>query len=94
MSRELRSEKPREVEERHNLGAFPRCSPRASPGTAAARRTRVPSLSGETMDRVHEINVRRYTEARNALARAVFFNRLGELRDRSYEDQHGRASAV
>ncbi len=25
-------------------------------------------------------------EARNALARAVFFNRLGELRDRSYED--------
>ena len=26
-------------------------------------------------------------EARNALARAVFFNRLGELRDRSYEDQ-------
>ena len=29
-------------------------------------------------------------EARNALARAVFFNRLGELRDRSYEDQQGR----
>lgn len=26
-------------------------------------------------------------EARNALARAVFFNRLGEMRDRSYEDQ-------
>jgi TnpA family transposase len=25
-------------------------------------------------------------EARNAPARAVFFNRLGELRDRSYED--------
>ena len=31
-------------------------------------------------------------EARNALARAVFFNRLGDLRDRSYEDQQGRAS--
>jgi TnpA family transposase len=24
-------------------------------------------------------------EARNALARAVFFNRLGEIRDRSFE---------
>ncbi len=33
-------------------------------------------------------------EARNALARAVFFNRLGELRDRSYEDQQGRASGL
>ena len=30
-------------------------------------------------------------EARNALARAVFFNRLGELRDRTYEDQRYRA---
>lgn len=30
-------------------------------------------------------------EARNALARAVFFNRLGELRDRSFEDQRHRA---
>ncbi len=26
-------------------------------------------------------------EARNALARAVFFNRQGELRDRSFENQ-------
>jgi len=33
-------------------------------------------------------------EARNALARAVFFNRLGELRDRSYEDQQGWASGL
>jgi TnpA family transposase len=33
-------------------------------------------------------------EARNALARAVFFNRLGELRDRSYEDQQGRANGL
>jgi TnpA family transposase len=31
-------------------------------------------------------------EARNALARAVFFNRLGELRDRSCEDQQVGAS--
>jgi len=30
---------------------------------------------------------------RNALARAVFFNRLGEIRDRSFEQQH-RASGL
>ncbi|WP_159210228.1 Tn3 family transposase, partial [Klebsiella pneumoniae] len=30
-------------------------------------------------------------EARNALARAVFFNRLGEIRDRSFEQQRYRA---
>ena len=33
-------------------------------------------------------------EARNALARAVFFNRLGELRDRTYENQQHRASGL
>jgi TnpA family transposase len=33
-------------------------------------------------------------EARNALARAVFFNRLGEIRDRSFEDQQYRASGL
>ena len=33
-------------------------------------------------------------EARNALARAVFFNRLGEVRDRSFEQQHYRASGL
>ena len=31
-------------------------------------------------------------EAKNALARAVFFNRLGEVRDRSFEHQRYRAS--
>ncbi len=30
-------------------------------------------------------------EARNSLARAVFFNRLGEIRDRSFEQQRYRA---
>jgi TnpA family transposase len=30
----------------------------------------------------------------NALARAVFFNRLGELRDRSFENQRYRASGL
>jgi len=33
-------------------------------------------------------------EARNALARAVFFNRLGEIRDRSFEHQRHRASGL
>ncbi len=33
-------------------------------------------------------------EARNALARAVFFNRQGDLRDRSFENQRYRASGL
>ena len=33
-------------------------------------------------------------EARNALARAVFFNRPGEISDRSFEQQHYRASGL
>lgn len=33
-------------------------------------------------------------EARNALARAVFFYRLGEIRDRSFEQQRYRASGL
>ena len=33
-------------------------------------------------------------ETRNALARAVFFNRLGEMRDRSFENQRYRASGL
>ena len=33
-------------------------------------------------------------EARNALPRAVFFNRLGEIRDRSFEQQRYRASGL
>ena len=33
-------------------------------------------------------------EARNALASAVFVNRLGESRDRSYEDQMNRAGGL
>ena len=33
-------------------------------------------------------------ESRNALARAVFFNRLGEVRDRSFENQSYRASGL
>lgn len=33
-------------------------------------------------------------ELRNALAKAVFFHRLGEVRDRSFEDQMHRASGL
>ena len=33
-------------------------------------------------------------EARNALARAVFFNRLGEMRDRSFDNQRYRAGGL
>jgi TnpA family transposase len=33
-------------------------------------------------------------EARNALSRAVFFNRLGEMRDRSFENQRYRAGGL
>jgi TnpA family transposase len=33
-------------------------------------------------------------EARNSLARAIFFYRLGEIRDRSYENQRYRASGL
>jgi TnpA family transposase len=33
-------------------------------------------------------------EARNSLARAVFFNRLGEMRDRSFENQRYRAGGL
>ncbi len=33
-------------------------------------------------------------EARNTLARAVFFHRLGEIRDRSYENQRYRAMSL
>lgn len=33
-------------------------------------------------------------ESRNALARAVFFNRLGEIRDRSFESQCYRTSGL
>lgn len=33
-------------------------------------------------------------EARNVLSRAVFFNRLGEIRDRGFEQQRYRASGL
>jgi hypothetical protein len=54
-----------------------------------------------TLDWLQNIDLRRRVnaglsrgEARNALARAVFFNRLGEMRDRSFENQRYRASGL
>lgn len=54
-----------------------------------------------TLDWLHDPSLRRRTgaglnkgEARHALARAVCFNRLGEMRDRSFENQAYRASGV
>ena len=54
-----------------------------------------------TLDWLQSLTLRRRVnaglnkgEARNALARAVFFNRLGEMRDRSFENQSYRASGL
>jgi hypothetical protein len=51
-----------------------------------------------TLDWISDPALRRRTnaglnkgEARNALARAVFFHRLGEIRDRTFENQRYRA---
>jgi TnpA family transposase len=50
-----------------------------------------------TLDWLQNVELRRRVhaglnkgEARDALARAVFFNRLGEMRDRSFENQLSR----
>ena len=54
-----------------------------------------------TLDWLQHVELRRRVhaglnkgEARNALARAVFFNRLGEMRDRGCENQRHRASGL
>src|SRR5208282_4536061 len=54
-----------------------------------------------TLDWISDPGLRRRTnaglnkgEARNALARAVFFHRLGEIRDRTFENQRYRASGL
>nr|AFU63349.1 Transposase [Sphingobium fuliginis ATCC 27551] len=53
------------------------------------------------LDWLRDLDLRRRTqaglnkgEARNALARALFFNQLGELRDRRFENQTYRASGL
>lgn len=54
-----------------------------------------------TLDWLQNVELRRRVqiglnkgEAKNALARAVFLNRLGELRDRNFENQRYRASGL
>lgn len=54
-----------------------------------------------TLDWLQDLELRRRThaglnkgEARNALARSIFFYRLGEIRDRSFEQQRYRASGL
>jgi hypothetical protein len=54
-----------------------------------------------TLDWIDDPDLRRDTgrelnkgEARNSLARAVFIHRLGEIRDRTYENQQHRASGL
>ena len=54
-----------------------------------------------TLDWIQNVELRRRVnaglnkgEAKNALARAIFFNRLGEIRDRSFENQRYRASGL
>jgi TnpA family transposase len=54
-----------------------------------------------TLDWMQNVELRRRVqiglnkgEAKNALARAVFLNRLGEIRDRSFENQRYRASGL
>jgi hypothetical protein len=66
-----------------------------------ARFSGIPEVEERELARHHTLSeARRATaglnkgEARNALARAVFFNRLGEMRDRSHEDQIHWASGL
>jgi hypothetical protein len=54
-----------------------------------------------TLDWINDPELRRATgqelnkgEARNSLARAVFIHRLGEIRDRTYENQQHRVSGL
>jgi len=54
-----------------------------------------------TLDWIDDPDLRRGTgqelnkgESRNSLARAVFIHRLGEIRDRTYENQQHRASGL
>jgi TnpA family transposase len=54
-----------------------------------------------TLDWINDPEVRRTTgqelnkgESRNSLARAVFIHRLGEIRDRTYENQQHRVSGL
>ena len=79
------------------LGAYPRQNGLARALRELGRLQRTQYI----LDWLNSPDLRRRTtaglnkgEARNALARAVFFNRLGEIRDRSFEHQRYRASGL
>jgi TnpA family transposase len=79
------------------LGAYPRQNALASALRELGKLERTLFL----LRYIRDIELRRRIhiglnkgEARNALARAVFFNRLGELRDRTLENQQHRASGL
>ncbi len=79
------------------LAAYPRQNPAARALREIGRIERTLFM----LDWLDDPELRRRTsanlnkgEARNALARAVFFNRLGELRDRTFENQRHLASGL
>jgi len=79
------------------LGSYPRQNGLA----AALRELGKIERTLFALDWIQDIELRRRVnaglnkgEARNALARAVFFNRLGEIRDRSFENQRYKASGL
>jgi TnpA family transposase len=79
------------------LGAYPRQNALASALRELGKLERTLFL----LRYIRDIELRRRIhiglnkgETRNALARAVFFNRLGELRDRTLENQQHRASGL
>jgi TnpA family transposase len=79
------------------LGSYPRQNGMA----AALRELGRLERTLFTLDWVEDPELRRETgqelnkgESRNSLARAVFIHRLGEIRDRTYENQQHRASGL
>jgi hypothetical protein len=86
-------------EHRDNRSEF-----RSGPGYATPFTNSAFSLAGVfhiMLDWISDPDLRRSTgqelnkgEARNSLARAVFIHRLGEIRDRTYENQQHRASGL
>ena len=61
----------------------------------------MPTILHITLDWIEDPELRRGAsrelnkgESRNSLARAVFIHRLGEIRDRTYENQQHRASGL
>jgi hypothetical protein len=79
------------------LSAYPRQNGRA----LALRKLEILERTLFTLQWLQNTELRRRShvglnkgEQQNVLRRAVFFNRLGEIRDRSYENQRHRASGL